>query len=185
MLEQATGLLAACERRGVGVVIGGPFNSGVLARADGTFNYAAAPPDVLSRVERLRTVCDRFDAALPAAALQFAAAHPAVVSVIPDVRRTPQEVAANAAMMDAVVIPPALLTASEGRGDLIDPTAPTPAAGDRRVLKGIDPLLGPELLATLRAMGHADEIAVVDANFPAAANARRLVRAGGAEARRG
>ena len=47
------------------------------------------------------------------------------------------------------------------------------------MLKGIDPILGPELLATLRAMGHADEIAIVDANFPAAANARRLIRAEG------
>ena len=52
------------------------------------------------------------------------------------------------------------------------------------MLKGIDPLLGPELLATLRAMGHADEIAVVDANFPAAANARRLIRAEGSNATR-
>ena len=50
------------------------------------------------------------------------------------------------------------------------------------MLKGIDPLLGPELLATLRAMGHADEIAIVDANFPAAANARRLIRAEGVSA---
>jgi L-fucose mutarotase len=52
------------------------------------------------------------------------------------------------------------------------------------MLKGIDPILGPELLATLRAMGHADEIAVVDANFPAAANARRLIRAEGVSAMR-
>ena len=52
------------------------------------------------------------------------------------------------------------------------------------MLKGIDPLLGPELLATLRAMGHADEIAVVDANFPATANARRLIRAEGVSATR-
>ncbi len=50
------------------------------------------------------------------------------------------------------------------------------------MLKGIDPLLGADLLAILRAMGHADEIAIVDANFPAAANARRLVRAEGASA---
>jgi L-fucose mutarotase len=52
------------------------------------------------------------------------------------------------------------------------------------MLKGIDPLLGPDLLATLRAMGHADEIAIVDANFPAAANARRLIRAEGVDAPR-
>ncbi|HEY1753282.1 MAG TPA: RbsD/FucU domain-containing protein [Caulobacteraceae bacterium] len=52
------------------------------------------------------------------------------------------------------------------------------------MLKGIDPILGPELLAALRAMGHADEIAIVDANFPAAANARRLIRAEGVSATR-
>ncbi|MCL6707519.1 fucose isomerase [Pseudomonas sp. R2.Fl] len=47
------------------------------------------------------------------------------------------------------------------------------------MLKGLDPLLGPELLATLRAMGHGDEIAVVDGNYPALEHARRLVRADG------
>lgn len=47
------------------------------------------------------------------------------------------------------------------------------------MLKGLNPLLGPDLLATLRAMGHGDEIAIVDANYPAAANARRLVRCDG------
>jgi len=50
------------------------------------------------------------------------------------------------------------------------------------VLRGIDPVLGPKLLAILRAMGHGDEIVVADANFPAAANAKRLVRADGIEA---
>jgi len=47
------------------------------------------------------------------------------------------------------------------------------------MLKGIDPILGPELLSYLRAMGHGDEIVVADANFPATTNARRLVRADG------
>ena len=41
------------------------------------------------------------------------------------------------------------------------------------MLRGIDPLLGPELLHALRAMGHGDEIAVVDANYPATASATR------------
>jgi D-threo-aldose 1-dehydrogenase len=126
LLEQAPlhGLLPACERRGVGVVIGGPFNSGVLARAGGTFNYAAAPADVLVRVERLRSVSDRFGVSLPAAALQFVTAHPAVVSVIPG-GQTPQEAAANAAMMGAA-IPAELWTALREEG-LIVPAAPTPA----------------------------------------------------------
>lgn len=52
------------------------------------------------------------------------------------------------------------------------------------MLKGLDPLLGPELLAMLRAMGHGDEIVIADANFPAAANAQRLVRLEGASAPR-
>jgi L-fucose mutarotase len=50
------------------------------------------------------------------------------------------------------------------------------------MLIGIDPLLGPELLAHLRAMGHGDELVIADANFPAASVARRLVRAEGAAA---
>ena len=47
------------------------------------------------------------------------------------------------------------------------------------MLIGIPPILGPELLATLRSMGHGDEIALVDANYPAQEHARRLVRADG------
>ncbi len=47
------------------------------------------------------------------------------------------------------------------------------------MLKNIDPILGPELLAILRAMGHGDDIAIVDANFPATSSAKRLVRMDG------
>ncbi|WP_298426070.1 RbsD/FucU domain-containing protein [Rhodoblastus sp.] len=47
------------------------------------------------------------------------------------------------------------------------------------MLKGIDPLLGPELLRALRAMGHGDEIAIVDANYPAETHGQRCVRADG------
>ena len=49
-------------------------------------------------------------------------------------------------------------------------------------MKNLDPVLGPELLAILRAMGHGDDIAIVDANFPAASNAKRLVRMDGMSA---
>jgi L-fucose mutarotase len=52
------------------------------------------------------------------------------------------------------------------------------------VLKGIDPILGPDMLCVLRAMGHGDEIAIVDANYPAEEHARRLVRADGIDAPR-
>ena len=47
------------------------------------------------------------------------------------------------------------------------------------MLKGLDPLLSPDLLATLRAMGHGDEIAIVDGNYPGVEHARRLVRLDG------
>jgi L-fucose mutarotase len=50
------------------------------------------------------------------------------------------------------------------------------------MLRGIDPLLGPDLLHALRAMGHGDEIAVVDANYPAAGSATRLIRIDGVDA---
>src|SRR5438105_15965944 len=50
------------------------------------------------------------------------------------------------------------------------------------MLRGLDPILSPELLHALRAMGHGDEIAVVDANYPAVTNARRLIRLDGIDA---
>jgi L-fucose mutarotase len=52
------------------------------------------------------------------------------------------------------------------------------------MLKGLDPLLGPDLLRVLRAMGHGDEIAIVDANYPAEEHAKRLVRMDGHDAPR-
>ncbi len=52
------------------------------------------------------------------------------------------------------------------------------------MLRGIDPILSPELLAILRAMGHGDEIVVADANYPAESSARRLVRLDGIDAPR-
>ena len=118
-------LLPACERRGVGLVIGGPFNSGVLVRAGGDYNYAAAPSDVVARVQALRTVCEQFGAPLPTVALQFAAAHPVVASVIPG-GQAPGEVSANIAMM-GVELPSQLWSALKDEG-LIDPAAPTPGA---------------------------------------------------------
>jgi D-threo-aldose 1-dehydrogenase len=79
-------LLPACVARGVKVVIGGPYNSGILARpiAEGAcFDYAPASDAVLSRARGLQATCDRFDVSLPAAALQFPLRHPGVASVIP------------------------------------------------------------------------------------------------------
>ena len=87
LLEQTAldALLPLCERRNVGVIIGGAFNSGILAAHAGghrKFNYGDAPNAVVERAERLRRVCGRFEVEMPAAALQFPLAHPAVVSVV-------------------------------------------------------------------------------------------------------
>jgi D-threo-aldose 1-dehydrogenase len=83
--QDALDELALCDERGVSVIIGAVFASGILAAdsADGTYAYAEAPSAVVDRVARLREVCRRHDVPLPAAALQFPLAHPAVAAVIP------------------------------------------------------------------------------------------------------
>lgn len=84
LLEQASlePLMDRCAQAGTAVVIGGPFNSGILAGSN-KFNYEDAPPEVVERVQRIAALCREFDAPIQAAALQFPMAHPAVVSVIP------------------------------------------------------------------------------------------------------
>ncbi len=92
LLEQEAlqSFLPLAQARGVGVVIGGPYNSGLLAtprekrRAEGAwFNYNPAPPEVLDRADRIEDICDRHGVPMVHAAFQFALRHPAVVSVIP------------------------------------------------------------------------------------------------------
>jgi D-threo-aldose 1-dehydrogenase len=83
-------LFPRCADRGTSIVVGGPYNSGVLATGTRTslplhFNYARAPLPVIEKVRGLESVCDRFDVPLAAAALQFPLAHPQVASVIPGV----------------------------------------------------------------------------------------------------
>lgn len=82
-----------CLEHGAEVVIGGPYNSGVLAvgskgGARATYDYAEAPSDLLQRVAAIEEVCAAFDVGLAAAALQFVLAHPAVASVIPGATET-------------------------------------------------------------------------------------------------
>ncbi|MEV7072488.1 aldo/keto reductase [Streptomyces sp. NPDC091972] len=79
-----TDLLPAAEERGVSVVIGGAFNSGLLAdpRPGATYNYAQAPGELLKRALRLKALAERHGIGLRAAALAFCAAHPAVASVL-------------------------------------------------------------------------------------------------------
>jgi D-threo-aldose 1-dehydrogenase len=87
LLEQngAKPFLDRCRARGASVVIGGVFNSGILATGavpDARYNYAPATEDVKRTVRRLEAVCSRYSVPLSAAALQFPLAHPAVASVL-------------------------------------------------------------------------------------------------------
>ncbi len=82
-------LLPLCEQRGISLVIGGPYNSGILATgavAGATYNYRPATKPILDKVTRIQTVCERHDVSLQAAALQFPLHHPLVASVIPGAR---------------------------------------------------------------------------------------------------
>ncbi len=102
LLDQSglTELLPLCVERAVSVVVGGVFNSGILAdpRPGARFDYRPAAPEVLDRARRLDAVCRRHGVPLTAAALQFPLRHPAVASVLTGVRSV-AELEANAAAL--------------------------------------------------------------------------------------
>lgn len=102
------------------IILGGPFNSGILAtgaRPGAMYNYKPAPPDILARVAQIEAVCARHDVPLAAAALQFPLGHPRVASIIPGAAR-PEEASANAALM-ARKIPAALWADLKSEGLMI------------------------------------------------------------------
>ena len=125
LLEQAPldDLIPMCQSRGTTLVIGGPLNSGILAGRD-TWNYAAAPPEIVERVRRIEAVCRAHNVPLPAAALQFPLAHPVVSSIIPG-PRSAEEFNANLPLL-TMKIPPALWSDLRNEG-LLHPNAPVPA----------------------------------------------------------
>ncbi|QHQ35122.1 aldo/keto reductase [Algicella marina] len=105
---QAT-FLPLCAARDVGIIIGGPYNSGILATgpvSGARYDYEPAPPEILARVADIERVCKAHDVTLIAAALHFVLAHPVVRAVIPGAA-APEEVAANARLY-ATKVPPAL-----------------------------------------------------------------------------
>ncbi|GBR08508.1 aldo/keto reductase [Acetobacter oeni] len=85
--------LPLCEARGAAVVIGGGFNSGILATGavpGAKYNYSPAPEVIMERVVRIEAVCRDYGVPLPAAALQFVVAHPAIPSFCAGTRNTGQ-----------------------------------------------------------------------------------------------
>jgi D-threo-aldose 1-dehydrogenase len=118
-------LLPQAAQRGVSVVVGGVFNSGLLAdpKPGATYDYAAAPDGLLQRALRIKAVCEAHQVPLRAAALRFPLTHPAVASVLVGLRN-PHE-AHDAADMMKRQIPDALWPALQAEGLLPEEAVPS------------------------------------------------------------
>jgi len=115
-----------CMSRGIGVVLGGPYNSGILitgAVPGAFYDYAPAKPEIIERVRKIEQVCQLHKVPLKAAALQFPLHHPVIASVIPGMRH-PSEVHENVKMINRP-IPDAFWWELRDEG-LIRPEAPIP-----------------------------------------------------------
>jgi D-threo-aldose 1-dehydrogenase len=121
--------LPLAEKRGIGVMLGGVFNSGILATGPipgAMYDYAEAPAAIAARVARIAEICARHNVALPVAAMQFPRHHPAVASVVLGAV-TPAEVARNLSGW-AKAVPVALWEELKAAG-LLTQHAPTGGEG--------------------------------------------------------
>jgi D-threo-aldose 1-dehydrogenase len=130
LLEQGAlhALFPTCERTGTAIVIGGPYNSGILAGGPQParhYNYARPPVEVVDKAERIAAVCARHQVPLGAAALQFAMAHPVVASVIPGLASAKE---VQETMDRAAFDIPADLWVELKHAALLASDAPTPAS---------------------------------------------------------
>jgi D-threo-aldose 1-dehydrogenase len=119
LLDQSAAerLLPECEKRGVGIVLGGPYNSGILATGpipNAQYDYEAAKPEILAKAAKLQSICAAHGVSLAEAALHYPLRHPAILSVIPG-SQTEEQVALNIATYEKVV-PGALWDALAGEG---------------------------------------------------------------------
>ena len=126
--QSASGeFMELCAERGVRLVIGGPYNSGILAADDlsrpVSFNYEEAGPEWVEKARRIQAVCRRQGASMKAAALQFVLAYPVVASVIPGAASV-AEVQENARLIGEE-LPASLWDELKAEG-LIPAGAPTP-----------------------------------------------------------
>ncbi len=118
--------MATCVERGVSVIVGAPFASGILvtgSSGSAHYGYAKAPPEVQAKVRGIEAVCRAHGVGLGAAALQFPLAHPAVVAVIPGAAR-PSEVTQNVASLESDI--PAGFWSDLKNDNLIESDAPVP-----------------------------------------------------------
>ena len=127
LLEQAAldSFLPLCEARGIGIVTGGPYNSGILAsgaKPGAFYNYDPAPQPILDRVNAIDTVCKAHNVRMVDAAFQFPLLHPAHVAVIPG-GQSVNEMASNLQAARADI--PEALWADLKTGGLLREDAPT------------------------------------------------------------
>ena len=119
--------MASLQKRGVSVIIGAPFASGILVTGSSGpahYAYGKASPEIQAKVRGIEALCKAHNVALPAAALQFVLAHPIVVSVIPGAAKA-SEVTENVKHVSAPI--PAAFWADLKAQKLIDPDSPVPA----------------------------------------------------------
>ncbi len=115
-------LMPAAEAKGVQIVVGGPYSSGVLAGGS-HFEYADASPEILARVAKIKALAERHGIPIKAAALQFSLAHPAAVAVIPGASK-PERIQEDCDALEAKV-PEDFWRELRKRG-LVAPSAPLP-----------------------------------------------------------
>ena len=124
--EALSSFLPLCQQRGIGIVIGGVYNSGILAtgaKPGAMYDYNSAPEPVLERVAGIEAICARHGVKLVEAALRFPLVHPSVVSVIPGAS-TPGQIAVNSRILSKA-IPTMLWTDLQAAG-YIRKDAPVP-----------------------------------------------------------
>lgn len=129
LLDQASlhAGMANCTKRGVSVIIGAPFASGILvtgSKAGAKYAYGNASPEIQAKVQGIEAVCKAHGVAMPAAALQFPLAHPAVVSIIPGASRA-SEVKQNIVSVETLI--PAAFWSDLKSNNLIHADAPVPS----------------------------------------------------------
>jgi len=127
LLEQGglAEFLPECLKRNVSVILGGPYNSGILTggvKSGATHDYVAAPAPLIEKAQKIEAVCGRHRVELGAAALQFPLFHPALCSVIPGALSI-AEVKQNVARLSVKI--PVELWSELKREKLLDPNAPT------------------------------------------------------------
>lgn len=120
--------LPLCQAKGVSIIIGGPYNSGILATGavpGAMYDYVPATPAILEKVRQIETICRTYSVPLQAAALQFPLAHAAVAAIIPGAR-TADEVEENFRFVSHDI--PADFWADLRKQELLPPEAPVPSS---------------------------------------------------------